>query len=134
MRLIVNAGRFHGLLGALVAVAWLPACSSLSTKEVPGGSASELGRYAPPPAGAAKLRVRISALKCEGSAAEELRASAEIAADQLATLAVLSGRFELVEDGFGPAAGVQSSTAGAADYLLKGHVMGCGTGHRLHPR
>lgn len=81
---------------ALVAVSVLSLAACGSSRETAEADTmtSNVGNYPPPPAGAWRPRVGIPQFKVTGNTTAE---TAEVAADQLTTLSVMSNRFDVIE-------------------------------------
>jgi curli biogenesis system outer membrane secretion channel CsgG/predicted amidophosphoribosyltransferase len=82
----------------LTAVAFLNGCKTTSTKTAERDTlTSNIGLYPPPPAGIVRVRVGVPPFQIENAQLPSGGGIESLAADQLTTLAVQTGRFKVVE-------------------------------------
>lgn len=87
-----------GMMATLLAATVLLAgCASVEETAEVDTLTANVGIYSPPPAGVARIRVGVPAFEIAKGVSDPKGNMSELAADQLTTLAVRSGRFDVVE-------------------------------------
>ena len=124
------------LVSLLVLAAVLPGCASSEETAAADTLTANVGKYDPPPAGITKARVGIPPFNVTEAGGGGGGAVDDLAADQMTTLALMSGRFEVIERAqlgqlvreqglkgiVNPAELAASGQVSGVDYLIFGKV------------